>query len=425
MLNRLRRFRTELFAYTAKGINVFAAFLVTLLIARLSGPATVGEYALAIQTAQLFGVLACAGFDTLLLRRLSGDVREGRLAEARGLVRISFGRLLPRIAAVGGAYVGLVMAFERWAAIDQNMATMLLGGAYMALLVLSIFLMVVIRSTGRPVAGQFVDGHQSVVLAMFLGGFWWLAVAPTSTQVISITVGAMAWTVFLMAVFVWSRARHWPRDPVPIDPPRFGQALPFLSMAIVMALSQWLPLVLVEVQMSSTEVGLYRVAFQFAMTASVIAITGSNVVGPALAGDIRTGRMDLAWRRYRRATLLSLLLSAPLLLPMLLVPEWLVAIVFGPGFEQAAAAMRWLALGQLAALLVGPIGMLQSMAGKERVALMIGVAGLVLLGPLMFLLIPPFGLAGAAAAYALTVALRAILSFAHARRTIRPPAPAP
>ncbi len=415
----LKRIPRELFAYGAKGVNVLGAFVATMIIARLSGPGTVGEYAIAIQTAQLFCVLALGGYDMLFLRQLAGDVRQGNLAGARGLTRQNFRMLLPRILLVTLGYLGLVLVFEWLHFMNLNMASMLVGGAYMALLTVSVFLIIIIRATGQGIIGQVLDGLQSLLLAFCLGGLFLAAAQPSSTQILCLTVICMALTVGAMMVFAGRHYLRWPQPEHPPERPKFQLALPFLSMSVVMALSAWLPLILVEALMTSTEVGQYRVAFQFALTMNVITITGSNFVGPGIAGDFRIGRLDLAWRRYRRTTIISLILAAPLLVPMLAAPELLIHYTFGPDFMAAAGPLRWLAGGQLVSLAVGPVGILQSMAGKERFALLFGTMALVMMAGLMFLLVPLFGLAGAAAAYASAIALRAVLSFWHARRSIK------
>jgi len=135
-------------------------------------------------------------------------------------------------------------------------------------------------------------------------------------------------------------------------------------------------------------------------------------VGPALAPTIAslsargdTLRLQQIVVRSTRATLVPSL------------PAGLVGIAFGdrflllygPGSVAGRAALTILSLGQLANVALGPVALLLLMSGHERdAARTLGATALVVAG-LNAILIPRWGVTGAAAATAATVTLRSLL----------------
>ncbi|MFK8252686.1 lipopolysaccharide biosynthesis protein [Ancylobacter terrae] len=92
--------------------------------------------------------------------------------------------------------------------------------------------------------------------------------------------------------------------------------------------------------------------------------------------------------------------------------------LFGPGFEAGYPLMFVLAAGLLARALVGPVERLLVMLGEEKAcAAVYAVAFLVNLG-LCFLLIPRFGLMGAAVAPTIAYMLESVLLVVVARRRL-------
>jgi O-antigen/teichoic acid export membrane protein len=134
---------------------------------------------------------------------------------------------------------------------------------------------------------------------------------------------------------------------------------------------------------------------------------------PALAATGRRAEMyrlialvTLATSALTLAGALALSAAAPLLLTL-----------FGPHFAAAAWLVPVLTVGIVAACLCGPGEDVLTMLGQERACALSFAFALVLNLALLFLLIPAFGLAGAAAASAATMACRSLLlaGYAYAR----------
>jgi O-antigen/teichoic acid export membrane protein len=88
----------------------------------------------------------------------------------------------------------------------------------------------------------------------------------------------------------------------------------------------------------------------------------------------------------------------------LLFAEQSITAIFGPEYLPASASLVILVVGQLVTAATGAVGYVLMMGGKERPWLWLSLAALAADVVLNVLLIPPFGLAGAAAATTISVA---------------------
>ena len=82
---------------------------------------------------------------------------------------------------------------------------------------------------------------------------------------------------------------------------------------------------------------------------------------------------------------------------------------FGPGFEDAYIPLVILGAGQLVNALCGPVGLLLMMTGNERLTLAVLVGSVIVNLVLNVLLIPVWGLTGAAVSTGVSMALWNIL----------------
>jgi O-antigen/teichoic acid export membrane protein len=92
--------------------------------------------------------------------------------------------------------------------------------------------------------------------------------------------------------------------------------------------------------------------------------------------------------------------------------------LFGPAFTAGYSLMAILFCGILAKAMVGPGEVLLSMAGRQKICVLVYAATLSMSILLYTLLIPRFGLTGAAAAAALAMMIEAILLHVAVRRTL-------
>ena len=99
---------------------------------------------------------------------------------------------------------------------------------------------------------------------------------------------------------------------------------------------------------------------------------------------------------FHRAVLLNSVAALPLFLLYFFYANELVILLFGATFADTAGILPVIALAQLWNVLCGPVGALLNMAGKDKAVMRVCISSLLVLIATNAVLIPLFGLYGAA-----------------------------
>jgi O-antigen/teichoic acid export membrane protein len=143
-------------------------------------------------------------------------------------------------------------------------------------------------------------------------------------------------------------------------------------------------------------VGLYQAASQISIIAPLV-LTGFNqIFTPMMADLFHGGESERLSELYRVSTKWAVLMLLPVAATAMLVPGSLLVALFGPGFEHAAWSLRILMTGQLVNAATGAVGILLMMSGNHRIWMWLGTAALGLNLVLNTLLVPRYGIIGAA-----------------------------
>ena len=424
-LARLKRLVTSpaLAAYGLKAANALTAFAATALLARMAGPAVVGNYSFAVVTATLLGIIALHGLDLVMLREAAGDLRQGNSGAARGVLRFATLSVGLAAAVITVIFIGAATAGRLSALLQTDQAAMI--GAAIGIGSAAFFRLGLagLRAAGRPVAGQFWEGANSFLFAGIIGALWLAARPVSALGAVLLFFGCQLASVAMVWIIVRRDAREW-EAATPTDGARLRKSgFPIMAIQGTQMFQDWLLFALVAGAASAAAVGALRVAMQVVMVIAIVVTTGETFIAARVAGDLRAGRPDLVWRRHRRATWAMALAIGPLVLICMIFPNQLLGLAFGPAFVIAGPALAIMAAGQATKIATGPIGGLLTMSGHEKWLLRFTIVGLVLLVVLALWLVPIWGLEGAAVAQAVSVAFRNIASFVAAWRLIPKVAP--
>ena len=424
-LARLKRLVTSpaLAAYGLKAANALTAFAATALLARMAGPAVVGNYSFAVVTATLLGIIALHGLDLVMLREAAGDLRQGNSGAARGVLRFATLSVALVVAVITVIFIGAATAGRLSALLETDQAAMI--GAAIGIGSAAFFRLGLagLRAAGRPVAGQFWEGANSFLFAGIIGALWLAARPVSALGAVLLFFGCQLASVAMVWIIVRRDARKWDAA-TPANGAKLRKSgLPIMAIQGTQMFQDWLLFALVAGAASAAAVGALRVAMQVVMVIAIVVTTGETFIAARVAGDLRAGRPDLVWRRHRRATLAMALAIGPLVLVCMVFPRELLGLAFGPAFVIAGPALAIMAAGQATKIATGPIGGLLTMSGHEKWLLRFTIVGLVLLVVLALWLVPIWGLEGAAVAQAVSVAFRNIASFVAAWRLIPKVAP--
>ncbi|WP_419815421.1 lipopolysaccharide biosynthesis protein [Glacieibacterium sp.] len=394
-------------AFGLKIWGAAASFALSWLIAHSYGAAGSGHFGIAVTTVTILSYFVLAGLDYTVIRVAAGDLREGKYAEARGVVFAG----ARAVAIVGPVVIGVLWLLrERLANDVLHQPTMvgMLGIMLWAVVPLALqrVASAALRASNRVLWSQLIDGPIGTTLAMLglalavLTGHATSLRLPAWLYVAGLTLGCVAgWITFTRA------SKDWPRAIRASSLPLMLAGLPILASNLSNVFTEWYTTVSLGIHWSAVVVGQYRVAWQFVALAGLVQVATDTIIGPRIAAAARVGAKDEIASIARKSLILSLGLASPLFLVLIFAPQTVLSI-FGPEFAGGATALRILAVGQLFRLASGPLGSILVMTGNQRWVLAYAVFGIVPCVILVALLVPTYGAIGAAIATGLTVVIR-------------------
>jgi O-antigen/teichoic acid export membrane protein len=157
-------------------------------------------------------------------------------------------------------------------------------------------------------------------------------------------------------------------------------------------------LVVLGILATPSDVGIYRIAATLATQLNLGLLVMSAVATPRYARLYREGSIDALMALNRTCVSYALGFGALVFLAYLLVGKPVISIVIGAAYEPAFVPLVILCLAYLATMWAGQTNVILNMTGHERDVLYCAVLSLVVNLILNILLVPPFGMIGAASA---------------------------
>jgi len=148
---------------------------------------------------------------------------------------------------------------------------------------------------------------------------------------------------------------------------------------------------------SEAEVGIYSIAFKLAMMTMLIFTAVNSMAAPKFSQLYHSGKMEELKQVAQKSTKLIFWINLPIFIIYILLGEFLLKL-FGSEFTMGYYPLIILAMGQLILAMVGSVGHFLNMTGHQNVFKNIIIIGGVLNIILNFILIPNYGIIGAAIA---------------------------
>lgn len=410
--------RQVLTAFALKGAAAVFSFALNWLIAHQFGAQGVGHFAIALTTAVFTSTFALAGLDFVLLRTVAVE----HAAERTGVARTALFRIAKQTGLAALVLGGLLLLARDFIAgrfmAEPGVAPFLGIMAFLVPTWVAVRLAsAALRGVGSITISQLIDGPigtglTAVVLgAAILGGMADSSLLPAALYCL-FWAGAAAFGWLVLARTI----RHCgPAGSFEDSLLRAG--LPILCVGLSNLFVDWFATISLGAMRGPADAGLFRVAFQIVATLNLVVVAVEAILAPVIAASYSQGDNARIASVSRKAALAMFAVASPLFLVILIAPGWLMGI-FGPAFVAGSTAVQILALGQAVNLLTGPVGTILIMTKHERWSLVYASAGAVLAAILSLLLIPRFGVNGAAIAVAATIAFRNFSALLIVQRVI-------
>lgn len=414
--------RNGLGSFALRAVNAIAAASLTILLARHLGPSGYGTYTYALALVILLNVPTQGGLPILVVRETAAALARSRIDLLYGLWRWA------TAITVGLALTVVIVAIPLARLLRDHLDAVTSASFMLALLLVPLIVLgnlcgAALRGLHRVLLGQLPEYLlRPSFLLLAISVFLWIDPEGLRADIaVGLHTLAAAMALMIGAPLLWRARPRLSTGVVSVDDqPRgwLSSLIPLTVLSAMQVVLQYTDLVMLGLFQTSEMVGLYRVAAQASLCVGFGLLAVNLVVAPHFAGCYAQG--DLA-RLQRISTLsarLVLLLTVPVAVLFLLTAEPIITFVFGEVYGGSGAALAILALGQLCNAAFGSVVFLLNMTGHERDTvrgLLVAVVVNVLLN---LLLIPPFGIDGAAAATAITQLLWNVLLWRAVRRRL-------
>lgn len=394
------------FALQVTGMAI--RFLTGLLFARLLGVKGIGIIAYAGAWASILVMFGTFGLQQLLVREVAIYLSREDWGHLRGILRYS-----RRLVFVSTSLLAAIGAFIAWIVVGDDGDQVTLFTFWIVVIGVPLAGLTQLRQSAvrglhRIILGQISDGLAIplillAIMATLYFGFS-ASLSPVQAAAIGLAVGLVGFGIgeYLLLRLLPApvpRAR-------PSIRPRYwlGSAIPMLFISGIELINAQTDILMLGSMVGKEAVGLYSVAARSA--ALVIFVWGSvnMVLGPLIAKMYDDGEMLRLKVIVHQSAFIIFFFSALVCLGLFLFSEEFLGL-YGQAFIGGDIALKILLIGNLVNALAGSVGLILKMTGFERDVLWTGVLAAVANIALNAILIPPYGIAGAATATTISISI--------------------
>ena len=400
--------------FVLKVVNTGLGLAMAVFLARALGVRGYGIYAYAISWITLLGVFARLGLDQTIGRYVATYHQEGDWASIHGLLRFSF-------AAVAGSAIACLLVASGVAWFAYRDVAEMRNALWLTFLLLPISALMV------P-CGATLVGLQKVVSAqipsllvqpagfiLLVGGAWLFfpgILSPSGVIALYLLV-----TVLSLALAAWMLRRAMASCggiPMAVVKPVYEvrawlkSALPLMLMGGMFLANMNTDILMLGAMVGPEAAAVYKAATRGAELILFTLVVVNTPLAPLVARLYAADDRERLQRGVTKAARLTFLLGVGAAALLIIFGRWFLSI-FGPAFVVGHIALDLLCMGQLAALISGPSSIILMMTGHEREIAISAVVTAVLNVALNALLIPLWGIEGAATATAISTAIWACL----------------
>lgn len=258
--------------------------------------------------------------------------------------------------------------------------------------------------------------HLLLYLALFLLG--WRLIGAITASITSFTVALLVVLFFVYKLFPNVKWLAISKDRNHLIKPLLKYSLP-ITLAGSFALSiTWIDQLFIGYYLPSSSAGIYQAVLQMSVLFALVMGSFTAIVAPMVATLYAKGDTKRLEEIYRVTTKWNVYINLPALLVIMFAAEDALTVLYGSAYASGWLALTILMAGQLVNVLTGTVAPLLTMTGHQyRWFLVSGIAFAMNI-VLNAILIPKWGLAGAAFGTSVATAILFTLALVQARRLL-------
>jgi O-antigen/teichoic acid export membrane protein len=380
-------------------------YLFKIYLARVLGAEALGIYALGMTIVGFLGIFNALGLPQAAVRFVAAYCATGKTELLRGFLGRGMLLLLLSNIVLGG----VVLRAGPWIALRFYHTQAL--RAY-----LGWFALIMVVGALNTFLGQVLAGYKDVARRTLITNF----IGSPAMMVLTLAlvalgmglrgylvaqVGSAAMVLALLAAVVWrttpGAARSFAAKLPALEKEVMSFSAVILGTGILEFLMSQADKILIGFYLGAREVGIYAVATALVTFVPILLQSVNQIFSASIADLYARGQQELLGRVFQTLTKWILGLTIPLAAVMILFASPLMRI-FGRDFAAGWPILVIGTIGQLVNCGVGSVGYLLLMSGNQRRLIRIEAVMAALMVLLNLLLIPHWGITGAAMAAAIT-----------------------
>ncbi|VCU70112.1 Polysaccharide biosynthesis protein [Pigmentiphaga humi] len=397
---------------------VACSLLSSVVLARALGPDQYGLYALALSVVSMLALAVHLGLPNLVIRETGRALATEEFSLMRGIRVWAAGIMLCTGILVAGGFLAWLYIYPSLA--EARRSAFLAAAPLIILLAIATVSSGVLTGLRKILWGVLPNQVVRPVLLSLAVLLWILLGRPidaVNTMQMHTVVAALTIIIGLTAIRHYSPNLHKFR--IALNKKNWQSALiPLTLVVAIQLISTNTDLILLAISVQDAEIGRYRIAVSIAQIAMFGMTVGQVVLQAHAAGLHATGQHDALQKIVKEASRLGFGLVA--LATLILIPfgKPLLGLVFGQQFALAATPLAIILIGKLITAYVGASEVMLAMGGEEKILLWANISSLVVKVLSCVILIPLYGVEGAAAATTLSTALAAVLTAVAVKRRL-------
>ena len=386
------------------------------MLAVLLGPAALGVYQMVVMVTSVVGLVAPMGMDNGAMLFMARYRQNGNRGAMRALLTIG----VP-VTVLSGLLAALCLWFtvdQQWfwpdkVVVLEHIGTVVWVVAFSAPLVFMVGAFRGEKNMLYAAAVQQIALPSSILLISFLlvfvagfgveGGIYGYLVGTGVAFLVGIT---LYWRRFGSIISSSDVPFEW----------HFGEwlkfSLPQSMSEAAFRLNLYMDILMLGWLSSVYDVGLYTAAVSMSLFSALPLNALWSIFGPIIAEKVAGEELESIDRLLKVVSRWLVLTTLPVFGVLLLLPDFAL-YVFGEEYIAASTALAILALGQSFNVLAAPAEMVIPMAGRSGLQLFNGVGVLSLNVGLNYVLIPEYGIVGAALATSATLVVGGLVRLAQ------------
>lgn len=222
----------------------------------------------------------------------------------------------------------------------------------------------------------------------------------------------------LISILIYYYQNRFRFNKIIIDIKFLKYSIPFVLTASLSVIISKIDIIMLGIMTSKADVGVYQVTVQIANLISVLLMIYNTVFAPQISKYYHNGNMEELRLLYTRSTKLLGIASLLFLLILVFLGKFIL-LIFGQELVIGYISLVLRGIGQFINTAVGSVWLMLAMTGKPKLQVYGNLAACLINIVLNYILIPIYGIEGAAFASMVSIGCTNILGYLLVRREFK------